>query len=148
MRVRLGRDLFAGWCKGGVRELGIRPVVSEEWPVERGTMTVTELPRAGEVGRATLQRLQIFTGTPVVEHTRTGYTGGNRAVRVMVSIIPGHTLILRYTAHLTVTASRKGVLAGRWIGTPAYLQIDYRTKILSGIAPGDWDAIHERYLTL
>ena len=37
------------------------------------------------------------TGTPVAEHIRTGYTAENRPVRVMVSIIPGDTLILQYT---------------------------------------------------
>ena len=42
------------------------------------------------------QRLQIPAGTPVAEHTRTGYTAQDMAVRVMVSIIPGDTLILQY----------------------------------------------------
>jgi hypothetical protein len=31
------------------------------------------------------------------EHIRNGYTAENRPVRVMVSIIPGDTLILQYT---------------------------------------------------
>ena len=39
----------------------------------------------------------ISTGTPVAEHIRTGYTADNRPVRVMISIIPGDTLILQYT---------------------------------------------------
>jgi GntR family transcriptional regulator len=43
------------------------------------------------------QRLQIPRGTPVIEHIRTGYTVNDKAVRVMVSIIPGDVLILQYT---------------------------------------------------
>jgi GntR family transcriptional regulator len=46
---------------------------------------------------AEVARLNISTGTPVAEHIRTGYTATNRPVRVMVSIIPGDTLILQYT---------------------------------------------------
>jgi GntR family transcriptional regulator len=42
------------------------------------------------------QRLQIPSGTPVIEHTRTGYTADGKPVRVMVSIIPGDTLVLQY----------------------------------------------------
>lgn len=42
------------------------------------------------------QRLQITRGTPVIEHTRTGYTAEDKAVRVMISIIPGDLLILQY----------------------------------------------------
>src|ERR1022692_4463264 len=42
-------------------------------------------------------RLSIAPGTPVAEHVRTGYTATNRPVRVMVSIVPGDTLILQYT---------------------------------------------------
>jgi hypothetical protein len=38
-----------------------------------------------------------MTGTPVAEHIRAGYTITNRAVRVMISVIPGDTLILQYT---------------------------------------------------
>jgi DNA-binding GntR family transcriptional regulator len=52
---------------------------------------VTRMPTPTET-----ERLQIPAGTPVAEHTRTGYTGDNQAVRVMVSIIPGDTLILQY----------------------------------------------------
>ena len=44
-----------------------------------------------------INRLGISTGTPVAEHIRTGYTAEDRAVRVMVSIVPGDTLILQYT---------------------------------------------------
>jgi DNA-binding GntR family transcriptional regulator len=43
-----------------------------------------------------IERLEITPGTPVAEHIRTGYTRTNQAVRVMVSIIPGDTLILEY----------------------------------------------------
>jgi GntR family transcriptional regulator len=46
---------------------------------------------------AEVERLGISSGTPVAEHIRTGYTAENRPVRVMVSIIPGDTLILQYT---------------------------------------------------
>lgn len=42
------------------------------------------------------ERLEIAPGTPVAEHIRTGYTRTDMAVRVMVSIIPGDTLILEY----------------------------------------------------
>ncbi len=53
---------------------------------------ITRMPTPTEV-----ERLSISTGTPVAEHIRTGYTAENRPVRVMVSIIPGDTLILQYT---------------------------------------------------
>ena len=53
---------------------------------------ITRLPTPDEVAR-----LGISTGTPVAEHIRTGYTITNRAVRVMISVIPGDTLILQYT---------------------------------------------------
>lgn len=39
----------------------------------------------------------VRAGTPVAEHIRTGYTAEDRSVRVMISIIPGDTLILQYT---------------------------------------------------
>jgi hypothetical protein len=42
-------------------------------------------------------RLGISTGTPIAEHIRTGYIAENRAVRVMISVIPGDALILQYT---------------------------------------------------
>ena len=53
---------------------------------------ITRMPTPAEV-----KRPGISTGTPVAEHIRTGYTAENRPVRVMVSIIPGDTLILQYT---------------------------------------------------
>jgi GntR family transcriptional regulator len=53
---------------------------------------ITRMPTPEEVAR-----LSISTGTPVAEHIRTGYTAEGRPVRVMVSIIPGDTLILQYT---------------------------------------------------
>jgi len=43
-----------------------------------------------------IERLSIPSGTPVAEHIRTGYTAKDKAVRVMVSIVPGDTLILQY----------------------------------------------------
>ncbi len=53
---------------------------------------ITRMPTPSEV-----ERLSISPGTPVAEHIRTGYTAENRPVRVMVSVIPGDTLILQYT---------------------------------------------------
>jgi DNA-binding GntR family transcriptional regulator len=52
---------------------------------------ITRMPTPDEISR-----LGISTGTPVAEHIRTGYTADNKAVRVMISIIPGDTLILQY----------------------------------------------------
>ena len=52
---------------------------------------ITRMPTPAEINR-----LQIPAGTPVMEHTRTGYTAENKPVRVMVSIVPGDTLILQY----------------------------------------------------
>ena len=52
---------------------------------------ITRMPTPAEIAR-----LNILTGTPVAEHVRTGYTAANQPVRVMVSIIPGDTLILQY----------------------------------------------------
>jgi GntR family transcriptional regulator len=52
---------------------------------------ITRMPTPDEIAR-----LGISPGTPVAEHIRTGYTADNRAVRVMISIIPGDTLILQY----------------------------------------------------
>jgi hypothetical protein len=43
-----------------------------------------------------IERLGISAGTPVAEHIRTGYTATDKPVRVMISIIPGDTLILQY----------------------------------------------------
>jgi DNA-binding GntR family transcriptional regulator len=53
---------------------------------------ITRMPRPDEI-----DRLKISTGTPVAEHIRTGYTATEQPVRVMVSIVPGDTLILQYT---------------------------------------------------
>jgi len=53
---------------------------------------ITRMPTPDEV-----ERLKIAPGTPVAEHTRTAYTAEHKAVRVMISIIPGDTLILQYT---------------------------------------------------
>jgi GntR family transcriptional regulator len=53
---------------------------------------ITRMPTPAEVAR-----LNILPGTPVAEHIRTGYTADDRPVRVMISIVPGDTLILRYT---------------------------------------------------
>ena len=52
---------------------------------------ITRMPTPAETAR-----LSIAPGTPVAEHVRTGYTATNRPVRVMVSIVPGDTLILQY----------------------------------------------------
>jgi GntR family transcriptional regulator len=53
---------------------------------------ITRMPTPEET-----RKLGISTGTPVAEHIRTGYTADDRAIRVMVSIVPGDTLILQYT---------------------------------------------------
>jgi DNA-binding GntR family transcriptional regulator len=53
---------------------------------------ITRMPTPDEVAR-----LGISTGTPVAEHSRTGYTSENRPVRVMISIVPGDVLVLQYT---------------------------------------------------
>ena len=53
---------------------------------------ITRMPTPEET-----RKLAIPTGTPVAEHIRTGYTADDRPVRVMLSIIPGDTLILQYT---------------------------------------------------
>jgi DNA-binding GntR family transcriptional regulator len=53
---------------------------------------ITRMPTPAEI-----ERLRISTGTPVAEHIRTGYTAADKPVRVMISIIPGDTLILQYT---------------------------------------------------
>jgi GntR family transcriptional regulator len=42
------------------------------------------------------ERLGIPAGTPVAEHIRTGYTAAGKPVRVMLSVVPGDTLILQY----------------------------------------------------
>jgi hypothetical protein len=53
---------------------------------------ITRMPTPEEINR-----LGISPGTPVAEHIRTGYTAEDRAVRVMVPIVPGDVLILQYT---------------------------------------------------
>jgi GntR family transcriptional regulator len=53
---------------------------------------ITRMPTPDEVNR-----LGIPAGTPVAEHIRTGYTATDKPVRVMLSIVPGDTLILQYT---------------------------------------------------
>ena len=53
---------------------------------------ITRMPTPEEI-----ERLDIPGGTPAAEHIRTGYTAADKPVRVMVSIIPGDTLILQYT---------------------------------------------------
>jgi DNA-binding GntR family transcriptional regulator len=57
-----------------------------------GREIITRMPTPDEVAR-----LGISTGTPVAEHIRTGYTATSRPVRVMISVVPGDTLILQYT---------------------------------------------------
>jgi GntR family transcriptional regulator len=52
---------------------------------------IVRMPTAEET-----ERLEIAPGTPVAEHIRTGYTRTGQAVRVMISIIPGDTMILEY----------------------------------------------------
>ena len=53
---------------------------------------ITRMPTPAEASR-----LEIGAGIPVAEHIRTAYTADGKAVRVMVSIIPGNVLILRYS---------------------------------------------------
>jgi DNA-binding GntR family transcriptional regulator len=53
---------------------------------------ITRMPIPEEVAR-----LGIAAGTPVAEHIRTRYTAADKPVRVMISIVPGDTLILQYT---------------------------------------------------
>jgi GntR family transcriptional regulator len=53
---------------------------------------ITRMPTPGEI-----TRLGIPAGTPVAEHIRTGYTAEGKPVRVMISVVPGDTLILQYT---------------------------------------------------
>ena len=53
---------------------------------------ITRMPTSDEIAR-----LGIPPGTPVAEHIRTGYTADNKSVRLMISIVPGDTLILQYT---------------------------------------------------
>jgi DNA-binding GntR family transcriptional regulator len=52
---------------------------------------VTRMPTPDEVAR-----LSISANQPVAEHTRVGHTAGGRPVRLMISIVPGSVLVLRY----------------------------------------------------
>jgi len=52
---------------------------------------ITRMPTPDE-----MRRLGLEAGQPVAEHTRIGHTASGRAVRVMVSVVPGDALILRY----------------------------------------------------
>ena len=40
--------------------------------------------------------LGIQPGTPVAEHRRIGYTAEDRPVRLMISVVPGDSIVLRY----------------------------------------------------
>jgi GntR family transcriptional regulator len=52
---------------------------------------ITRMPTPAEA-----QRLGIGAGVPVAELTRTAYTPTDKPVRVMIAIIPGDALVLRY----------------------------------------------------
>lgn len=52
---------------------------------------VTRMPTPEEV-----QRISIHPGIPVAELTRTAYTATNKPVRVMIAIVPGDALVMRY----------------------------------------------------
>jgi GntR family transcriptional regulator len=52
---------------------------------------ITRMPTPDES-----RRLDISPGTPVAELIRTAYTAAGKPVRVMISIIPGDTLVLQY----------------------------------------------------
>jgi DNA-binding GntR family transcriptional regulator len=52
---------------------------------------ITRMPTPDET-----HRLVLGAGQPVAELTRTGYTADGKAVRVMIAIVPGDSLILRY----------------------------------------------------
>ena len=83
----------------GVHSPGVNPAAATTFRNERRTC---EAPAGVSVERITRQtdeisRLGISTGTPVAEHIRTGYTAIGKSVRVMISVVPGDTLILQYT---------------------------------------------------
>jgi hypothetical protein len=63
-------------------------------------------------------RLGIPAGTPVAELIRTGYTAVDKPVLVMISIIPGDTLILQCTIP---NEPRNKVIHGRTL----YERFDY-----------------------
>jgi GntR family transcriptional regulator len=52
---------------------------------------ITRMPTPDEV-----ERLRIQAGTPIAEHRRIGYTADDRPVRLMISVIPGDTIVMRY----------------------------------------------------
>jgi GntR family transcriptional regulator len=52
---------------------------------------ITRLPTPEEA-----ERLDIGTGVPVAELTRTAYTAKDKPVRVMIAIVPGNSLVMRY----------------------------------------------------
>ncbi len=52
---------------------------------------ITRMPTPDEV-----DRLGIQPGTPVAEHRRVGYTAEDRPVRLMISVVPGDNIVLRY----------------------------------------------------
>lgn len=52
---------------------------------------VTRMPTPEEV-----QRIRIDPGIPVAELTRTAYTAKDKPVRVMIAIVPGNALVMRY----------------------------------------------------
>lgn len=46
--------------------------------------------------RAETQALRLSAGTAVIEHTRTGYDADGRALRVMVTVLPGDRHVITY----------------------------------------------------
>ena len=52
---------------------------------------ITRMPTPDET-----DRLGIQPGTPVADHRRVGYTAEDRRVRLMISVIPGDSIVLRY----------------------------------------------------
>ncbi len=52
---------------------------------------IVRMPTPDEIAR-----LRIPAGTPVAEHRRVGYTPQGKPVRLMISVVPGDTIIMRY----------------------------------------------------
>jgi GntR family transcriptional regulator len=52
---------------------------------------IVRMPTPDEIAR-----LRIPAGTPVAEHRRIGYTAQGKPVRLMLSVVPGDTIIMRY----------------------------------------------------
>jgi GntR family transcriptional regulator len=52
---------------------------------------ITRMPTPDEIAR-----LRIEQGTPVAEHRRVGYTVTDRPVRLMISVVPGDRIVMRY----------------------------------------------------